>query len=204
MQGGGDAVPARWERLFADLDQQWQAAQDRELEADVAERVRAERSRVGVADRLRAAVGTSLTAGTAVPDLVVAGVLVAAGPDWVLLRDEGRAEWLLPTAAVTWWQRLGRAARPVAGGEHPSARLARGPSLAGMLRSVARDRSPVTVVLTGGLTLQGTVDGAGADALDLAEHPADAPRRAGAVTGVRVVPFAALVALRRGPSRAAG
>jgi hypothetical protein len=45
--------------------------------------------------------------------------------------------------------------------------------------------------------LTGTIDAVGQDALDLAEHPLDLPRRAEHVTDVRVVPFPAIGAVLR-------
>jgi hypothetical protein len=43
----------------------------------------------------------------------------------------------------------------------------------------------------------GTIDRVGADFFELAEHALDAPRRRGEVQNVRLVPTAALVAVRR-------
>jgi hypothetical protein len=43
--------------------------------------------------------------------------------------------------------------------------------------------------------LAGTIDRAGADHLDLALHDAGSPRRARAVTGFRVVPFASVLSI---------
>ncbi len=65
-----------------------------------------------------------------------------------------------------------------------------------VLRDLVRRRVPVSLQLIGGKTLTGTVDRAGADHLDLALHDAGAPRRAGNVTGYRIVPFAAVAAVR--------
>jgi hypothetical protein len=44
----------------------------------------------------------------------------------------------------------------------------------------------------------GTLDRVGADYVELAEHPADLPRRAEAVQGVRAIVIAAVAVVRTG------
>ncbi|PWJ54823.1 hypothetical protein SAMN06264364_10527 [Quadrisphaera granulorum] len=180
----------RWDALFADLEAQLDAAAD-DVAAMHAERVRAEVAGVELRDRLRAAPGQRLVVrldgGSSVE-----GVLSAAGPDWLLVR-EATGEALVPLAAVALLQGLTRSLAAPPG--VVEGRL----GLASALRGLARDRSPVTVWLRGHppLVLTGTVDRVGADHLDLAQHPVDEPRRQGAVRGVVVVPVGALGCVRR-------
>jgi hypothetical protein len=65
-----------------------------------------------------------------------------------------------------------------------------------VVRDLVRRRVAVSVHLTQGRMLTGTVDRAGADHLDLALHDPGSPRRAGEVTGYRIVPFSAVAWIR--------
>jgi hypothetical protein len=183
----------RWERLFDDLEAQLEAASAAELSAEVAERTRHELSRLTLADRLVAWVGQPV-----VLDLLgggsVAGDLERAAEEWVVVR-RGPVPALVPLTAVVGVGGLGVPAAP-AGDQIGVLRRLR---LASALRAVARDRSQVHVTLVDGRAVTGTVDAVGADHLDLAEHPADEPRRPAAVRRVRTFPFAALGVLRPAP-----
>jgi hypothetical protein len=64
------------------------------------------------------------------------------------------------------------------------------------LRGVARDRSGVTLYLSDGSTLTGTLDRVGADFVELAEHPAGEPRRRDTVRAVMTVPMSAIGVIR--------
>jgi hypothetical protein len=66
------------------------------------------------------------------------------------------------------------------------------------LRGLSRDRSVVSLADISGSVTTGTVDGVGADALDLSEHPADMARRPENIVGRRVIPFTAIVVVRHG------
>jgi hypothetical protein len=87
---------------------------------------------------------------------------------------------------------LGRATAPAADAGQVRARL----DLRRALRGLARDRSVVQVVLDDGAVYVGTVDGVGADHVELAEHAADQPRRAAAVRGVRAIALPAVAVVR--------
>ena len=180
----------RWDELFADLEAAVEAEDRAGFDAEVADLARTERALLSTADRLRAHTGALLRFHLV--DGELAGRVHDVGRDWVALAV-GRGSALVPLAAVVGVDGLTRAAQapPEPGGPPPFR-----PGLATALRVLARDRAYVRVTLRGGGVLGGTVDRAGADHLDLALHPADEPRRAAAVTGVRCVPFSALVVLR--------
>jgi hypothetical protein len=177
----------RWELLFADLEALADATERAAFEGEVAERGRAERAGLLLADRLRGHLGTTLSFCLVNGDRVI-GTLVDVGAEWALLREAGSV--LLPMAAVTGIEGLSRVAATGTG------ELSRRVRLTVLLRRLARDRSAVRATTLDGATLTGTIDRVGADHLDLALHPVGEVRRPGAVRSVRVIPVSALVAVR--------
>ncbi|MCW2581650.1 MAG: uncharacterized protein JWQ53_440 [Klenkia sp.] len=177
----------RWEQLFADLEAQFEVEESATERAEGASRARAEVGRLRWVDRLGGARGhrvglTCTGAGE------VTGRVVDLGPDWVLLVDEQQREHLVATATVCALVGLGAATTvPVEEGA-----VARAWDLRRAVRGLARDRAPLRCVLVEGTVLTGTVDRVGADYLELAEHPADEPRRRGAVRQVRTVVLTAV------------
>jgi hypothetical protein len=182
----------RWKALFDDVEAQLLAADRAALAAEVGDRTRREHAAVRVVDRLRGALGQSVV--LQLPGVgPVRGAVDDVGPDWVLLAEATGRELLVPLHAVSGVLGLGREVA-VPGSEGA---VARGLDLGWAVRGLARNRAGVTVLLTDGSAVAGTVDRAGADHLDLAEHPAGEPRRAGTVQQVRLVPFSAVAGLRR-------
>lgn len=179
----------RWGRLFDDLEAQLAAAARADVHAEAADLQRLETSRQPLADRMRAATGAALR--IQVPGRVVSGRVLGAGADWVLV-DAAGADTLVVLDAVVWVEGLGRGADPPA--DEIDARLGFGH----VLRQLARDRAVVAIGLRDSSVLTGTVDRVGADALDIAEHPADVVRRADAVTRLRTIPFASIATVRPG------
>jgi hypothetical protein len=182
----------RWEQLFTDLEAQFaeQAAADERLEEP--SRARAETGRVRLVDRLRGALGSPVSLRCpGVGELT--GRLTDVGVDWVLLVETGERELLVATRAVAAVAGLTAATAPVT----EEGVVDRHLDLRRALRGLARDRAAVQCLLADGGVLTGTVDRVGADFLELAEHPLDEPRRRGAVTGVRAIVLAAVVAVRR-------
>ncbi|GAA0962819.1 hypothetical protein GCM10009554_81370 [Kribbella koreensis] len=179
----------RLEALFEDLESQFEALQDGDLYGEVADRIRAEVGKITVLDRLRGAVGTVIRVELRHAE-PVQGTLSRVGKDCLLLEAERYEEWLIPDTALTGIHGLGPFAEPAEGAV--AAKL----GLAHLLRGIARDRSPVTLY-AGAHPLTGTIDRVGADFLEIAEHPLDAPRRRTEVYNSRLVPTQALDAVRR-------
>jgi plasmid stabilization system protein ParE len=180
----------RWQQLFADLDAQFEQAETVAERSESGSRARAEVGELLLVDRLRGAVDSHVVVHVRGAGRC-AGVVVDVGPDWLLLLD-GRGDVLVATRAVSSVGGLGRrtGAAPARGAVRARLDLRRA------LRALARDRATVQVLLDDGAVLVGTVDRVGADFLELAEHPADAPRRAEAVQGVRAVALGAVAVVR--------
>lgn len=179
-------VAMRWERLFADLEGQWEADARRDLEAEVADRTRRERASVDLLTRLAGHRGQSIRL-VLVTGGVVEGELSDLGADWILLEQSTRGEVLVPLAAVVGLTGLGLRAE--------DSTMARRFGLGYALRVLSRDRAAVVLTDLSGQQCTGTIDTVGADALDLAEHRLGEPRRAGNIKGRRTVPFAAIVSV---------
>jgi len=172
----------RWEGLFADLEGQLAAEERRELDSEVAERTRRERALVDLTGRLAATVGSPVSL-LVEGGRVVSGVLADVGDGWLLVADPPR-ELLVPRGALVTVEGLPPHADP--------ARTARRFGLGHALRALARDRATVTLEVSSGAPLVGTIDVVGADHLVLAEHPEGEPRRRENVRRLLTVPFAAV------------
>jgi hypothetical protein len=182
----------RWDDLFSDLEAQAEALDVAARAAEVEERTRVEVAGLGMVDRLRAAVGTSVRIRLA-GGLAVAGTVERVGPDWLLIAEGAAHECVLATAAVRSVSGLGRLSAVPGSEGVVESRLA----LRSALRGVARDRSAVRVHLVDGDVLDATLDRVGADFVELARHAPGEPRRHGEVREVLLVPFRALAAVRR-------
>ena len=186
----------RWDELFADLEGQLEhglGAEEREAELEE-ERLRI--GRASMRDRIAALAAAAeplrvrLVDGSAV-ELVPRTV----GRDWAsgdLVGSTAQAVLpvsaiaaLLPTAA-----QLARSLEPVALGAVTD-RI----GLAFVLRDLARRRRPVQVALPSG-TVVGHGGPVGKDFLDLAVHPADGWRRAGAVARIEVLALSQVLLVR--------
>src|SRR4051794_40402318 len=90
-----------WSDLLGDLETQMLAEERLELDAEVAERAMHEAATFGLADRLRAAVGTTVRLEVRGAGLV-RGRLDSVGPDWLTVLEASAGEpSFLPLAAIS-------------------------------------------------------------------------------------------------------
>lgn len=189
----------RWDRFFEDLEDQLDSEWEAERAALDTEAERLRLSRVTVRERLVALarhgrpVAVQLVDGSA-----LAGTLRRVGADWFAVSGDAApgGTSIVPIGALAG---IGGAADAVLSSVRdadPGPALGQRMSFGFVLRDLVRRRLEVTVHLVDGRTLHGTIDRAGADHLDLALHEAGAARRAENVTGYRIVPFTAVVAVR--------
>lgn len=188
-RGRGDGV--RWESLFADLEGEFDAAQAAERAAELADRSRREVALVGLADRMRPAIGHQvrvLARGSG----ALTGTLREVGPDWLLLAETAGRQALVAGRAVMTVAGLGALTATPGSEGLVGARL----NLRYALRGLARDRAPVALILVDGTTVGGTLDRVGLDHVELAEHAQGEARRVGTVRQVLAVPLTALAVVR--------
>lgn len=165
--------------LLDDLESQAEAAYDRERDAELADRGRAEYAAVTLGSRLMASVGREITLAV-VGVGVVAGRLARVSDGWCLVAALGR-DWVVPWSAIT---ALGgasdRSAPELAWS--PVARL----GLGSALRRLAESGQPCVVHLVDEGHHEARVLRVGHDFVELAVGEAG--------TGL-VVPFGALAAV---------
>jgi hypothetical protein len=182
----------RWDALFTDLEAQLAASERLELEAEIADRMRADIAAVELADRLRGSLGLPIGVEVASGSRFE-GTLSHAGSQALVLHDP-RQQVLIPYAAAVQYEGLSR----LAVGEPSKVRQRLG--LASALRGLARNRTRLSVLAVrwaGPETaLHGVIDRVGRDHLDLAVTEDGEDRRASSVRRMTTVPFSALAAIR--------
>lgn len=190
----------RWDRFFDDLEVQVASEWEAERAALDTEAERLRLSRVALRERLchLATEGAPTVSFELSDGSVLRARVSGVGADCAaLLPVEGRgAAVVVPVGSIVGLalahHDLLHSARPAPARSALSDRL----TLGFILRDLVRRRAGVVVHLTTGRALSGTIDRAGADHLDLALHDAGAPRRAGAVTGYRIIPYCAIAWVR--------
>lgn len=177
----------RFDDLFASLEAQIAASVDRDLQADVDEVARATLAELSWTERLR---GSGEVCELEVLGLgAVRGYVERVGKDVVELAGEDGHPWVVALEAVVTAVGLADLAIPAS---RPRDRL----GLAAVLRDLARERAVVRLFRRSSTHLDGTIDRAGADFVDLAEHHRDEPRRPDSVRRICTVPISALAAVR--------
>ncbi|MFG6445086.1 hypothetical protein ACFXP7_07105 [Microbacterium sp. P06] len=187
----------RWDRFFEDIEDQLESEWEAERAALDSEAERLRLSKLTLHERLAALVSTEASSAIELADgTVLTAPITALGADWLLVSPwQTRAgAALVPLVSIVSVRmphaELLRTARPLdAGAKAPVSRRA---TFGFAVRDLVRRRAGVTVHLSGGRMLSGTIDRAGADHLDLALHDAGAPRRRAEVTAYRLIPFASI------------
>lgn len=178
----------RWTALFEDLEAQLDGALRLENEAEIADRVRREQSGVTLEDRLRGQLGLILKIGTFGGE-IFQNQLTHVGAEWLVLSGHA-TETMVPLRAIRFVHGMGRNVTS----EKSQVQKALG--LASALRTLAKDRAPVTIhSVDGGPKLEGVLDRVGRDFVEIAAVLPGEARRPGSVTAVYAVPFAGIAAI---------
>ena len=153
----------RWEQLFSDLDARFDELADTEMMAELADRERVAAGAIWWSSGSAAPSAVRRPRVRTTAGIAVTGALLEVGPDWLLIQEGPGREVLLALTAVTVVEGLAAATGPAVGGV--KLRL----NLRFALRGIARDRSPVALVVCGGVgepmglytEITGTVDRVG-------------------------------------------
>lgn len=188
----------RWDDLFADLEVDADGLQQRERDAEIAERTRTELAALSLLDRLRAG-SDEVVALDVVGVGRIEGRLRRVTPEWVLLDVDGRSGWAVALAALTGVEGLSAAAVPGAEVGQVAART----TWSSAFRVLSRDREVVVVRRLDGSGVRGIPARVGRDFVELwlrDDETAAQDRSARATPRLTVVPYAAVaaVALRTG------
>ena len=185
----------RWQQLFADLQAQFDEEEAAAERSESASRARAE---MGAVRLSRAAARRARARRSCSP----AGARARSPASWSTWARTGCCS-RTTAGGRTWWRRRRSGRSPGSGRRDRRrsrpGRCGAGWTCAARCGALARDRAAVQVVLDDGGVLNGTLDRVGADYVELAEHPADLPRRAEAVQGVRAIVIAAVAVVRTVP-----
>jgi hypothetical protein len=196
----------RWDDLFDDLESQLEQELGAEEVDVLAEEERLRLGRLTLRDRLvvvtRPGERMPEELSVVLHDGQLLSILVRTiGRDWLAgeLAGPRRGSVLVPLAAIASVLPSGeQLARSVNGDLASDASIALSARL-GMsfvLRDLCRRRAAVELCTRAESRLHGTLDRVGRDHVDLAEHEAGVPRRAAAVTRIRILPIEHLVLVR--------
>lgn len=188
----------RWDDLFADLEVDADGLQQRDRDAEIAERTRTELAALVLIDRLRAGRG-DVVALEVLGVGRIEGRLRRVTPEWVLLDVDGRSGWAVALAALTGVEGLSAAAVPGA----QVGQVATRTTWSSAFRVLSRDREVVVVRRVDGSSVRGVPARVGRDFVEMwlrDDETSAQGRSARATPRLTVVPYAAVaaVALRTG------
>ncbi|WP_435743915.1 hypothetical protein [Microbacterium sp. PMB16] len=194
-----------WDRLFEDLEGQLASEWEAERAALDAESERLRIARLDLHGRLRTLCAARAEATIELTDGHRSPVqLQGYGADWIAAVSRAatgahvaRSTFLIPHHAIAGLvldhgMLLASLEESVLADQTLRDRMTFG----FVLRDLARRRVPVHISVLRGGDVHGTIDRAAADHLDLAVHDTGDARRAGAVHGFRIIPFASVLAVR--------
>jgi hypothetical protein len=166
-------------RVFDELEGEFEAGLRREAEQESMAAVRAELGATVLWEQLARRIGSeaAVHSGTR----AFRGTVVASYPEFLVLRYGPAVSVALPAEPPT--------LRPTPAASRGRYQFALG------LRELARRRQPVRVLLADATDCDGTIEAAGSDYLELAEHDLGEARRRGVVRARRFIGFAAVVAV---------
>lgn len=179
----------RWESVFEDMEAQFAAQRQRQVEGEAAEEAIHLRAAQLMAERLLGHLGQDLRLGL-LNGRVAEGVVADVGAGWLVLGIEMQ-QVLVPMASVEWWEPTVRRAVSM-----PEARL-RTLSLNQALRALARTREEVRVYYgTRGRELDtlGRLRRIGADYVEV-DETAGADGGLGRSGRLRIFPVGSVVAI---------
>ncbi len=189
------AADRSWEHrlcdLFDDLEQQAEGLHLLERDAEVADRSRAEYSQVTMAARLNGSVGERLVLRLLGVGRLE-GTLMRVGSDWFLLNGAPWGQgWMVRTAAVV--DASGLSERAVT---EPARSVVSRLGLGSALRGVTESGSAVVLEHLDGNRQRGTPVRVGADFVEIGGGVDGESLTRGTARTSRVLPFAALAAVR--------
>lgn len=198
----------RWDNLFDDLEGQLEQELGAE-EVDLrAEEERLRLGRVSLRERISAIAAAEPPGSCYGIDVqLITGESLRLRPntfgkDWIagdLIEESARAcQCVLPLGAIAALMLTSAQVRDSLRPERrasPAPQLADRIGIAFVLRDLCRRRVAIEAHAPGGI-LHGTIDRVGRDHFDLAMHERGEVRRAGAVSGIRVVPLGQLCLVR--------
>jgi hypothetical protein len=190
-----ESTPPTMQRVFDELEAEFDAGLRREAEQEAVAAVRAELGSTVLWEQLARRVGSDAVVLAGARSF--RGATVASYPEFLVVRADDGAEHLI---------RHGPAVSVALPAEPPTLRPTPNPAtrryqFALALRELARRREPVRVELADGTSCDGTIEAVGSDYLELAEHDLGEARRRPAVRARRFVGFPAVVAVTLPPAR---